>query len=76
MISSVTWRCIAWAVSTSTSTCFLRPVWKNYFRMVVCFPFEQLTLNRCLRRDYGMDWEPGNYGFGAIARPIRFFSTR
>ena len=29
------------------------------------FPFEQLTLNRCLRRDYGMDWEPGNYGFGA-----------
>jgi len=31
------------------------------------FPFEQLTLNRYLRRDYGMDWEPGNYGFGAAA---------
>jgi hypothetical protein len=29
------------------------------------FPFEQLTLNRCLRRDYGIDWELGNYGFGA-----------
>lgn len=29
------------------------------------FPFEQLTLNRYLRRTYGMDWELGNYGFGA-----------
>lgn len=29
------------------------------------FPFEELTINRCLRREYGMDWELGNYGFGA-----------
>jgi len=31
------------------------------------FPFEELTLNRYLRRHYGMDWEIGNYGFGAVA---------
>ncbi len=29
------------------------------------FPFEELTLNLCLRRQYGMDWEIGNYAFGA-----------
>jgi hypothetical protein len=29
------------------------------------FPFEELTLNRWLRRERGMDWEIGNYGFGA-----------
>jgi len=29
------------------------------------FPFEELTLNRCLRCEYGMDWELGNYAFGA-----------
>lgn len=28
------------------------------------FPFEELTLNRYLR-ERGMDWEIGNYGFGA-----------
>lgn len=31
------------------------------------FPFEELTLNRFLRRNYGMDWELGNYAFGAQA---------
>jgi len=31
------------------------------------FPFEELTINRCLRREYGMDWELGNYAFGAAA---------
>ena len=31
------------------------------------FPFEELTLSRYLRRQYGMDWEIGNYGFGAVA---------
>jgi hypothetical protein len=31
------------------------------------FPFEELTLNRYLRRQYGIDWEIGNYGFGAGA---------
>jgi inositol phosphorylceramide mannosyltransferase catalytic subunit len=29
------------------------------------FPFEELTLNRFLRRRYNMDWEIGNYAFGA-----------
>jgi hypothetical protein len=31
------------------------------------FPFEELTINRYLRCHYGMDWELGNYGFGAKA---------
>lgn len=29
------------------------------------FPFEQLTISRFLRDEYGVDWEVGNYGFGA-----------
>lgn len=29
------------------------------------FPFEEITLNRHLRRDLGIDWEIGNYAFGA-----------
>ena len=31
------------------------------------FPFEELTLNKFLSRRYGMDWEIGNYAFGAAA---------
>jgi hypothetical protein len=31
------------------------------------FPFEEITINRCLRRKYDMDWEIGNYAFGAAA---------
>src|SRR5262245_8837961 len=31
------------------------------------FPFEDMTLHRFLRNKYGMDWEIGNYGFGAAA---------
>jgi len=31
------------------------------------FPFERLTLSRYLRTRYKMDWEIGNYGFGAAA---------
>jgi mannosyltransferase OCH1-like enzyme len=31
------------------------------------FPFEELTINAFLRREYGMDWEVGNYAFGAAA---------
>lgn len=31
------------------------------------FPFEALTLNRFLREERGMDWELGNYAFGAAA---------
>ena len=29
------------------------------------FPFEELTINAHLRRNLGMDWEIGNYGFAA-----------
>jgi len=32
------------------------------------FPFESLTLNEFLRNHYNMDWEIGNYAFGAAAR--------
>lgn len=31
------------------------------------FPFEQLTIHRFLCEKYGMDWEIGNYAFGAAA---------
>jgi inositol phosphorylceramide mannosyltransferase catalytic subunit len=31
------------------------------------FPFEELTLNRYLRAHHGIDWEIGNYAFGATA---------
>jgi inositol phosphorylceramide mannosyltransferase catalytic subunit len=31
------------------------------------FPFEHLSLNTFLREEYGMDWEVGNYAFGAVA---------
>ena len=31
------------------------------------FPFEALTINPCLREDHNMDWEIGNYAFGASA---------
>lgn len=31
------------------------------------FPFEGLTLSHHLRREHQMDWEIGNYGFGAAA---------
>ena len=31
------------------------------------FPFEHLSLQNFLFEEYGMDWEIGNYGFGAVA---------
>jgi hypothetical protein len=31
------------------------------------FPFEELTVHSFLRKQYGMDWEIGNYAFGAAA---------
>lgn len=34
-------------------------------RQSAVFPFEELTLSRFLRDQYGMDWEIGNYAFGA-----------
>jgi hypothetical protein len=30
------------------------------------FPFEELTINRFLRHTHEMDWEIGNYAFGAV----------
>jgi hypothetical protein len=35
------------------------------FRCV--FPFEELTMNTFLRREYGMGWEIGSFAFGAAA---------
>jgi inositol phosphorylceramide mannosyltransferase catalytic subunit len=32
------------------------------------FPFEELTIHSFLRQQYGMDWEIGNYAFGAKPR--------
>lgn len=32
------------------------------------FPFEELTVNHFFRDEYGMDYEVGNYAFGAAAR--------
>jgi hypothetical protein len=31
------------------------------------FPFEELSIHRFLLEEYGMDWEIGNYAFGAAA---------
>lgn len=31
------------------------------------FPFEEITINGFLRRHHGLDWEIGNYAFGASA---------
>ena len=31
------------------------------------FPFEELGITRLLPKEYGMDWEVGNYAFGAAA---------
>jgi hypothetical protein len=31
------------------------------------FPFEHLSIHNFLRMEYGMDWEVGNYAFGATA---------
>jgi inositol phosphorylceramide mannosyltransferase catalytic subunit len=31
------------------------------------FPFEHLSIHNFLRKEYGMDWEIGNYAFGAAA---------
>jgi mannosyltransferase OCH1-like enzyme len=31
------------------------------------FPFEELSLNKYLRQNHGMDWEIGNYAFGAAS---------
>jgi hypothetical protein len=38
---------------------------KDLLEFGCVFPFEQLTLNSFLSKQYGMDWEIGNYAFGA-----------
>lgn len=45
-------------------------LWANLeplLRHACVFPFEELTLSRYLRRRCAMDWEIGNYAFGAKA---------
>jgi inositol phosphorylceramide mannosyltransferase catalytic subunit len=44
---------------------FLAHGLKSLLRFSCVFPFEELTLNRFLRKHHRMDWEIGNYAFGA-----------
>jgi hypothetical protein len=44
---------------------FLASGLRELLRAACVFPFEELTANRYLRRRHGMDWEIGNYAFGA-----------
>src|SRR5207253_329905 len=37
----------------------------DLLRLGCVFPFEELTVQRFLRQEYGMDWEVGNYAFAA-----------
>src|SRR5215208_2993183 len=38
---------------------------EDLLRFSCVFPFEELSINAFLSKEYGMDWEIGNYGFGA-----------
>jgi hypothetical protein len=38
---------------------------KDLLEFSCVFPFEHLSINRFLREEFGMDWEVGNYAFGA-----------
>lgn len=40
---------------------------QDLLRFGCVFPFEELTIHRFLRKQYGMDWEVGNYAFAAAA---------
>jgi inositol phosphorylceramide mannosyltransferase catalytic subunit len=40
---------------------------ENLLESGCVFPFEELGFNRFLYKEYGMDWEIGNYAFGAAA---------
>src|SRR5690242_5314263 len=40
---------------------------ENLLESGCVFPFEELGFNRFLYNEYGMDWEIGNYAFGAAA---------
>ena len=46
---------------------FLASSLDNLLQCGCVFPFEELTLQGFLRSEYGMDWEIGNYAFGAAA---------
>ena len=44
---------------------FLASSLEDLLKFSCVFPFEELTLHSFLSREYGMDWEIGNYAFGA-----------
>ena len=46
---------------------FLASGIENLTEFGCVFPFEQLSIHSFLREQYGMDWEIGNYAFGAAA---------
>src|SRR5262245_31481790 len=46
---------------------FLASGLDNLLQWRCVFPFEELTLQDFLLSEYGMDWEIGNYAFGAAA---------
>jgi inositol phosphorylceramide mannosyltransferase catalytic subunit len=46
---------------------FLASGLENLLEFGCVFPFEQLSIHSFLREQYGMDWEVGNYAFGAAA---------
>ena len=68
MISFAIWPFFASADSISDTDVFFAVGLRELLTHSCVFPFEELTLSRRLRRQYQMDWEIGNYGFGAIAR--------
>ena len=46
---------------------FLASGLENLLEFACVFPFEQLSIHSFLSEQYGMDWEIGNYAFGAAA---------
>jgi inositol phosphorylceramide mannosyltransferase catalytic subunit len=46
---------------------FLAKALEELLECTCVFPFEELTLSQHLRQECGMDWEIGNFGFGAAA---------
>jgi hypothetical protein len=46
---------------------FLASSLEDLLGFTCVFPFEELTVQSFLRKTYGMDWEIGNYAFGAAA---------
>jgi hypothetical protein len=46
---------------------FLASSLEDLLEFSCVFPFEHLSIHRFLWKEYGMDWEIGNYAFGAAA---------